>query len=65
MSGYLEFYDLTVICPICSKTFEALFCEDGDTRDPPQVITFLASSKTICPHCSTELTEDQIQLTQE
>jgi len=65
MSGYLEFYEMNVLCPKCNKTFDALYCEDTDIREPPETMTFLASGKTICPHCSSELTEDQIQLTQE
>jgi len=64
MSGYLEFYDLTVICQLCNKTFEALYCEDGDIRDPPETKTFLASGKTLCPYCSSEITEDKIQFKQ-
>ena len=64
MSGWLEFYDLEISCPECRKSFEALFCEDADIRDPPQVNTFLASGKTVCPHCSSEITEDKIQFAQ-
>ncbi len=64
MSGYLEFYDLTVICQLCNKTFDALYCEDGDVRDPPETKTFLASGKIVCPHCSSEITEDKIQFPQ-
>jgi len=65
MSGWLEFFSLDIICPNCNKTFDALYCEDTDIRDPPETKTFLSSGKIICPHCSSELTEDQIQLTQE
>ncbi len=64
MSGYLEFFTLEITCPNCNKTFEALYCEDGDIRDPPETKTFLASGKTLCPFCSSEITEDKIQLTQ-
>ncbi len=64
MSGWLEFFKLEITCPNCNKTFDALYCEDGDVRDPPETNTFLASGKTVCPHCSSELTEDNIQFPQ-
>lgn len=65
MSGYLEFFTLEITCPNCNKTFDALYCEDTDIREPPETKTFLASGKTTCPHCSSEITEERIQLTQE
>lgn len=64
MSGWIDFFDLEIICPDCNKTFDALFCEDSDIRDPPVTKTFLASGKTTCPHCSTTITEDKIQFQQ-
>lgn len=64
MSGWIEFFDMVVICPRCKKSFEALFCEDSDIREPPETNTFLASGRTICPHCNTTITEDNIQFTQ-
>lgn len=65
MSGWLEFFTLDIICPNCNKSFEALYCENANIREPPEIKTFLSSGKTTCPHCSSEITEDQIQLTQE
>lgn len=64
MSGWIDFFDLEIICPDCNQTFDALFCEDSDIRDPPETITSLASGKTTCPHCRTTITEDKIQFPQ-
>lgn len=64
MSGWVDFFDLEIICPRCRKNIEVLFCEDSDTHDPPETKTFLASGKTICPHCYTTITEDEIQFPQ-
>lgn len=60
MSGWIEFFELEIICPKCRKSFEALYCEDGNLRDPPEVKTFLAIGKTNCPHCKEIITEKEI-----
>lgn len=57
MSGWLDFFEQKIICPQCNRSFEALFCEDGDIKDPPEVKITLASGKTICPNCG-EVIED-------
>ena len=64
MSGWLEFFELEIICPGCKNNIEVLFCEDSDTPDPPETKTFLASGKTICPYCTVTITEDEIQFPQ-
>lgn len=60
MSGWLEFFELEIICPNCNKSFDALFCENGDTKDPPEVKAFLASGETSCPHCKVIITEEKL-----
>lgn len=57
MSGWLDFFEQTIICPECKESLEALFCENGNTDIPPEVKTSLASGKTNCPNCG-KLIED-------
>lgn len=65
MSGWLDFFEQTVICPECRESFEALFCEDGDTKNPPEVKTSLASGKTSCPNCGKVIEDGDLIITSE
>ena len=51
MSGWLEFVEDKIICPHCTKDFHTLFVEDGDTKDPPKIISSIAGGHTRCPFC--------------
>ena len=65
MSGWLDFFEQRIICPECNKGFEALFCEDGDIKDPPEVETSLASGRAICPYCNCEIKDGDLIYTSE
>lgn len=60
MSGWLDFFELEIICPKCRETFNAIYCEDGNIKDPPEVKTFLAGGETTCPHCKEIITEEKL-----
>lgn len=48
ISGWLEFFEDEISCPQCKTKFFTLFVEDGDTKDPPKVISSLAGGLTRC-----------------
>lgn len=65
MSGWLDFFEQTIICPECRESFEAFFCEDGNIDIPPEVKTSLATGKTNCPNCGKEIEDGDLIITSE
>ncbi|MEO8231485.1 MAG: hypothetical protein ABI638_04340 [Ignavibacteriota bacterium] len=60
MSGWLEWIEDEIRCPQCNNKFVTLFVEDGDTKDPPKVITSIAGGLTRCPKCKTIIRDDDL-----
>jgi DNA-directed RNA polymerase subunit RPC12/RpoP len=52
MSGWIDYFENEITCPHCKHKFLALFIEDCNCKDPPLVITSLASGQTKCPNCN-------------
>ncbi len=60
MSGWLEFFEDEINCPRCKTKFCTLFVEDGDTKDPPKVISSIAGGLTRCPNCNVIIRDDDL-----
>lgn len=60
MSGWLEFFEDEITCPHCKKDFHTLFVEDGEIKDPPKVISFIASGISRCPNCKIIIRDDDL-----
>jgi hypothetical protein len=60
MSGWLEFYEYEIQCHQCKTKFFTLFIEDGDTKDPPKVISSIAGGITRCPYCKIIIRDDDL-----
>lgn len=63
MSGWLEFFEDEINCPQCKTKFFTLFVEDGDTKDPPKVISSISGGLTRCPHCKIIIRDDDLTST--
>jgi len=60
MSGWLEFFEDEILCLQCKTKFFTLFVEDGDTKDPPKVISSIAGGLTRCPNCKIIIRDDDL-----
>ena len=60
MSGWLEFFEDEISCTECQSKFFTVFVEDGNCKDPPQVITSLAGGSTVCPVCNNTIRDSDI-----
>ncbi len=63
MSGWLDFFEDEINCPQCKTKFCTLFVEDGDTKDPPKVISSIAGGLTRCPKCNIIIRDDDLTST--
>ena len=61
ISGWIDWIENIITCPFCGEEFFALFCEDGNPKRKPVVITGLSAGKTKCPNCKKEIADDDIK----
>lgn len=60
MSGWLNFFEDEITCPHCRAKFITLFVEDGDTKDPPKVISSISGGLARCQNCKLIIRGDDL-----
>jgi len=63
ISGCLAFFKDEINYPYCKTKFCTLFVEDGDTKDPPKVISSIAGGLTRCPNSKIIIRDDDLTST--
>jgi hypothetical protein len=61
MSGWVDFFDVEIICLFCKSIIVVTIWEDGDPKHEPVVITGLMDGKVICPVCNKLISDEEIK----
>lgn len=61
MSGWLDFFEVEIICPFCNSKIEVMIWEDGDPKRNPIVISGLSEVKSICSVCKKLITDEDLK----
>jgi transposase len=61
MSGWIDFYDISVKCSVCGCILNVPLVENGDINEDPEVVVGICGGSVQCPVCGAVVTDADLK----